>query len=178
MKELIGTILGIASLIIGSILGSKVAYNMEGFGAVICVFIGAIVGGGIGGWLYSVITNTSTNNKKQPTNLYEATREVIEPLVIRSYRNIAYQNGIAPTSKTSDNKIIEIYSKIGSAFKEASKQRNEHIPAVYLNTIVLKFYQVYEMGGDVFLEEHLKYEVDRYLRAGLREDYKHELKLF
>lgn len=177
MKEFIGTILVVGGLIGGSIIGSKIAYDMEGFSAVICVFIGAIMGGGIGGWLYSIAISSSTNTKKQPTNLYEQVRGVTEPLVVSSYRRIAFQNGIAPTSKTSDDKIIEIYSKIGSAFKEASKQRNEHIAAGYLNTIVLKFFQVYEIGGDIMLDEHLSYEINKYLTEGLRSDYKQELKL-
>lgn len=178
MKEFIGTIIGISFLVIGSIIGSKIAYNKDNISAVICVFIGAIIGGCVGGWLYSVITNTSTDGKKQPTNLHKEIREVAEPLIVESYRKIAFQKGIAPTSRTPDNKIIEIYSRVGFAFKEASKQRNEHIQAGYINTIVLKFIQVYEMGGDIFLEEHLKYEIDKYLIEGLRNDYKNELKLF
>lgn len=178
MKEFIGTIIGISFLIIGSFIGSKIAYNMDDTTAVICVFIGAIIGGCIGGWLYFIITNTSTDGKKQPTNLHKEIREVAEPLIVDSYRKIASINGIAPTSKTSDNKIIEIYSRVDSAFKEASKQRNEQIQVGYINTIVLKFIQVYEMGGDIFIEEHLKYEIDKYLIEGLRSDYKNELKLF
>lgn len=178
MKEFIGTTIGISFLIIGSIIGSKIAYNMDDTAAVICVFIGAIIGGCIGGWLYSVITNTSTNRKKQPTNLHKEIREVAEPLIVDSYRKIAFQKGIAPTSITSDNKIIEIYSRVGSAFKEASKQRNEHIQAGYINTIVLKFIQIYEIGGDTMFKEHLGYEIKKYLIEGLRSDYKQELKLF
>lgn len=115
---------------------------------------------------------------KQPPNLHEQVIELAEPLIINGYRRVALEKGVAPTFKTSDNKIMDIYSRVGSAFKEASKQRNEHIQAGYINTIVLKFIQVYEMRGDIFLEEHLKYEIDKYLIEGLRNDYKNELKLF
>jgi hypothetical protein len=120
----------------------------------------------------------NTNKTKQPQNLYEQVMSSAIPLTVNGYRRIAATNSCAPTSKTSDQKIIEIYRHVGSAFKEASKQRNEHIPAGYLNTIVLKFFQVYELGGDLMLDEHLKYEVNKYIRGGLREDYKQELKLF
>lgn len=121
---------------------------------------------------------SSKDKKKQPANLYEEARGLAEPLVINGYRKITSQNGIAPTPKTSDDKIIEIYSIVVSAFKEASKQKNEHIPAVYLNTIALKFFQIYEMGGEKFFDEHLEYEINKYLIDGLRNDYKQELKLF
>jgi hypothetical protein len=77
-----------------------------------------------------------------------------------------------------DQKIIEIYQRVGSAFREASNQRGEHIPAGHLNTVVLKFFQVYEMMGDTMFYEHLKYEVDKYIQEGLRPDYKQDLKLF
>jgi hypothetical protein len=115
--------------------------------------------------------------EEQPKNLLEQIQSTVKPIIINGYRRIADENNVAPTSKTSDQKIIEIYQKVGSAFKKASEQRNEHIHAGYINTIVLKFFQVYEMVGDTYLDEHLKYEVDKYLQHGLREDYKKDLKL-
>lgn len=99
-------------------------------------------------------------------------------LVINGYRQISKKLNIAPTSKTSDEKIIEIYQKVVSSFKDASKIRNEHIPAVYLNYIVLKFFQIYEKMPKDFFDEHLVYEIDKYIKSGLRSDYKVELKLF
>ncbi|WP_026978642.1 hypothetical protein [Flavobacterium tegetincola] len=116
--------------------------------------------------------------KQQPKTLLEQAQALGGPLIVNGYRSIAAANNMAPTSKTSDQKIIEIYQRVGSAFREASKQRNEHIPAGYLNTIVLKYFQVYEMMGDMMLDENLKYEVDKYIQEGLREDYKQDLKLF
>lgn len=100
------------------------------------------------------------------------------PIIVNGYRQIAKANDIAPTDKTSDIQILEIYQKVGTAFREASKQRNEHIPVGYLNTIVLKFYQVYEMMGETMLDQHLEYEVNKYIQEGLRPDYKQDLELF
>ena len=116
--------------------------------------------------------------KKKPKTLLDKFRENAEPLIVSRYRNIASANGIAPTSKTTDQKIIEIYKQVGSKFREVAENRNENLSAGYLNTIVLKFYQVYEMKDESFYNEHLKYEIDKYLNEGLREDYKQDLKLF
>ena len=116
-------------------------------------------------------------NKKKPKTIFDKFRENVEPLIVSRYRNIASANGIAPTSKTSDQKIIEIYKQVGSKFREVAKNRNENLPAGYLNTIVLKFYQVYEMKGESFYNEHLEYELDKFFREGLRDDYKQDLKL-
>jgi hypothetical protein len=115
------------------------------------------------------------NNRKQMSDQIQSLAATV---TVNGYRRIAVINNIAPTAKTSDEKIIEIYQKVGSAFREASKQRNEHIPAGQLNTIVLKFFQVYEMMGDAMFYDHLKYEVNKYIQEGLRADYKQDLKLF
>lgn len=116
--------------------------------------------------------------KKETKTMLDKVQELAGPLIVNGYRQIASESGLAPTSKTSDQKIMEIYQQVGSAFKEAAKERNELLPAGYMNSIVLKFYQVYEMSGEKFYYEHLKYEIDKYLREGLREDYKRDLKLF
>jgi hypothetical protein len=116
--------------------------------------------------------------KSQPKTMLDHVLAVAAPVLVNGYRSIAAANKIAPTSKTSDQKIIEIYQIVGSAFREASKHRNEHIPAGHLNTIVLKFFQVHEMMGETMFNDHLKYEVDKYIQEGLREDYKRDLRLF
>jgi FixJ family two-component response regulator len=114
--------------------------------------------------------------QKQRTMLDRA-QEAGSKVVVIGYRRIAAQLGCAPTAKTTDQKIVEIYSKVGTAFQQAAEQRGEHIPALYLNTIVLKFLQVYEMLGEQRLQEHLQYEVNKYLAEGLRPDYKQKLSL-
>lgn len=116
--------------------------------------------------------------KKKPRTLLDQAQELAGPLIVNGYRRLAAANGTAPTSKTSDQKIIEIYQQVGSAFREASNERNEHLPAGHMNTIVYKFFQVYEMLGEKMFYEHLKYEVDKYINEGLRADYKQDLKLF
>jgi hypothetical protein len=118
----------------------------------------------------------------KPRTLLEDVQEVSSRVIVKSYRKIAAIHGCAPTAKTTDAKIMEIYSTVLSAFGEASKKRGEDIPALYLNHIVAKFYQVYEMfHGSPFpqrFQEHLQYEVNKYLAEGLRPDYKQELQLF
>lgn len=116
--------------------------------------------------------------KEQPSTLLEQVQKIAGPLIVNGYRKIAFLKGIAPTAKTSDQKIIDIYQIVGSAFREASSQRNEFIPAGYMNTIVLQFFQVFEKMGETFFFEHLKYEVERYIHEGLREDCKKDLDLF
>ena len=58
------------------------------------------------------------------------------------------------------------------------QQRGEHIPAVCVNKIVLKFLCMYEKMPAGFWEEHLDYEIKRYKADGLRPEYKEELHLF
>lgn len=115
---------------------------------------------------------------QKPRMLLDEVQEVGGKLIISGYRQLARHQSCAPTSKTSDEKIIEIYKKVGTAFREASKQRGEHIPAGTLNFIVWKFLQMYEMMGEAMLHAHLEYEVNKYLREGLRPDYRQDLKIF
>jgi hypothetical protein len=110
----------------------------------------------------------SKKSQDSANNLLNAAGKVI----ITGYRQVASQNNSAPTAKTSDAKIIEIYQKVGSAFRTAAKQRGEQLPAENLNFIVWKFFKVYELMGDKMLDDHLKYEIDKYLNEGLRSDYR------
>jgi hypothetical protein len=114
---------------------------------------------------------------KQRTLLDES-RDVSGRLIVRGYRRIAAQLGCAPTQMTSDRKIMEIYSMVGTAFNEAAKRRGEHIPASFKNAIAFKFFQVYESMGQEVMEEHLEYEIAKYSQEGLRPDYKVTLELF
>ena len=108
---------------------------------------------------------------------FDQVQEIGGQAIVRGYRSIAAQNSIAPSTKTTDKKIVEIYSQVGRAFQQAAQQRGEHIPALRLNFIVLKFLQVYEEMGEQMLREHLQYEVDRYLASGLRPEYQKDLRL-
>ncbi len=108
--------------------------------------------------------------KKQRTMLDE-----VHDATIKLFRSIGESNGVAPTKELSDEKIIKISQEVMTAFKEAAKQKGEHIPAGYLMTISMKFFSVYEKTGEDFYYEHLNYEINKYLSEGLREDYKHSL---
>jgi hypothetical protein len=124
-----------------------------------------------------ILKRVGSSKEKKPKNLYEQAMEAATPLIVSGYRKIAEEKGIAPTSKTPDSKIIDIYRQVGTAFREASNKRGEQLSAGSYNTIVLKFLQIYEIGGDSLVEEHLKYEINKYLNEGLREDYRKEIEL-
>jgi hypothetical protein len=104
-------------------------------------------------------------------------QEVSSRLIVKGYRRIAAQHGCAPTEKTTDVKIMEIYTLVTTTFHQAAKQRGEQISALYDNHIVLKFLQLYEMTPG-HLEQHLQYEIKKYLVEGLRPEHKQELQLF
>ena len=122
--------------------------------------------------------NRVFGSSAKPRTILDDAQEISGRLTVKGYRKLCALHNIAPTAKTTDQKIVEIYSTVSAAFREAAKQRGEHIPALYLNHIVWMFIQNYETFGDKFMQEHLKYEVSKYLREGLREDYKRELPLF
>jgi hypothetical protein len=98
--------------------------------------------------------------------------------LVKRLRKIGAFNNSAPTDKTSDEKVIEIYQLICSSFRKASNKRNERIPADNLNTIAMKFFNVYEEFDQDFMKEHFEYELDKYLKEGLRPEYKKGISLF
>jgi hypothetical protein len=117
-------------------------------------------------------------------------KKLAADVIISGFRRLAALNRCAPTSNTSDEKIIEIYSKVTAVFNEAAKKRGERIRTVYLNGIVMKFLQMYELrfkkddkppldeqAAEKFLWDHLQYEIDKYLAEGLRPDYRKEVPL-
>lgn len=63
----------------------------------------------------------------------DAFNAVVEPLLVSSYRAIAEKRGRAPSAKTSDADIVRIYRRVGTAFRDVSKERGEHLPAGHLN---------------------------------------------
>lgn len=98
--------------------------------------------------------------------------------LVKRLRNIGEFNNTAPTAKTSDEKIIEIYTLICSTFRKASSEKQERIPADNLNTIAMKFFKVYEEFGEDFMKEHLEYELKKYKNEGLRPEYQRGISLF
>jgi hypothetical protein len=114
----------------------------------------------------------------RPGSALEAALEAGSTLIVSGYRGIAAKCGCAPSMMMSDEKIIEVYARVCKAFREASERRGERIPAVFLNRIVLYFLQCHEKFPERFFDEHLRYEVDKYMAQGLRPEYQNELPLF
>jgi tetratricopeptide (TPR) repeat protein len=114
----------------------------------------------------------------RPGSLLEKAQEVSGKFIVSFYRQLGASNRCPPTTNTSDQKIVEIYSLVGSAFQAAAKRRGERVPAIFLNRIVSGFLQIYEGKGEDFMQEHLQYEIEKYLREGLRPDYRQPLPFF
>lgn len=115
--------------------------------------------------------------KDKPQTMLDDVQEVSGRLIVKGYRKIAALHGCAPKSTTSDQTIIEIYTLVSKAFQQAAEQRNERIPALITNRIVLTFLQAYETMGNHW-QQHLQYEVKKYSVEGLRQDYQQEVPLF
>lgn len=122
--------------------------------------------------------NRLLGRERKPKSVLDEVQRVGRILICGGYRELAARGRCAPSAATSDDRIMEIYVKVVRAFHQAAETRGEHVSALYLNHIVFLFLQTEEMMGPWMVEEHLKYEIDKYLREGLREDYKRELKLF
>lgn len=108
----------------------------------------------------------------------ESFEDKLNTSLVKRLRNIGEYNNTAPTEKTSDEKIIEIYTLICSSFRKASSEKQERIPADNLNTLAMKFFKVYEEFGEDFMQEHLEYELKKYTTEGLRPEYKKGISLF
>lgn len=130
-------------------------------GAIIMGFLGKLFGG----------------HEKQ-SNMLEKVQDIGGRLIVDGYRKLGKQAGLAPTAQTSDDEIIEMYKKVGTAFHMAAEARGERLSVGVKNGIVFKFLQLREMLGEEMIDSHLAYEVEKYVQSGLREDYREEIKLF
>jgi hypothetical protein len=128
-------------------------------------------------WPIIWITNIRAASNK-PRTLFDDAQEAAGKLIVSGYRRLAESQGCAPSAKTSDRKIFEVYQKVGTAFRQVADQRGERLRAGVMNFIVWKFLQAYEMYGDAVADSHLEYELDKYAREGLRHDYEQDLNLF
>lgn len=126
------------------------------------------------GILYLLLRNKGIN---QGSNLLQESQNTAIPMIVNGYRKIALERNCAPTGKTTDREIIEVYQQVLTAFNIASHKKNENIPAGNLNFIALKFFQVYETTGKEAFNDHLAYEVDKYLSEGLRPEYNQTLEV-
>ena len=99
--------------------------------------------------------------KKKRTLLDE-----LNDVTVKMYRPLLVNN-----KNISDEKILEIVQTTMRAFTQAAESKGEKIPGSVLINISAKFIRVYDMSGQEFFLEHLKYEIKKYLTEGLRPDY-------
>jgi hypothetical protein len=98
-------------------------------------------------------------------------------LIVDGYRRAARRQGLAPTAKTTDAEILQLFERVGSAFKSVADKRGESLRAPRINYIVWKFLQAHEeLGSDAF-DAYLQQETSRYRTDGLPAAYRHELRL-
>lgn len=113
--------------------------------------------------------------KTKPSKSAKEPKALSGELIISCYRSLGKKAKCAPTSATSDDEIVAIYSAVAKAFSEAAKQRGERIAPENINAIAWQFMRVKEQFGDAFLVEHLEYEIEKYMLEGLRDEYHEEL---
>jgi hypothetical protein len=106
-----------------------------------------------------------------PQSVQDEAIKKANELAVSIFRNIYRQQGIGPSPEMSDALILDIYRRVGCAFREVAKERGEFIESAVVNGIVLKFLEAYRGFGSDFFEEHLQYEIQKYKREGLRADY-------
>jgi hypothetical protein len=120
----------------------------------------------------------------KPKSEHDKLLTMVEKMIVKGYRRIGKERGKAPSKKTSDKKIIEIYCRIAGAFKDAAKQRNEKLPEGYINYLVFYFLNLHEnycSGGskdETIFEMQLDFEIKRYLKEGLRKELQRDLQIF
>jgi len=116
-----------------------------------------------------------SSDEGKPKTFSEQFTQLAEPIIVKRYRDF-FQGTI---DKVSDQKILDVYKQVISAFTEEAKSRGERIPANNLNAIVPKFLLLYATMGEEHYYSHLKYEIDRYHNYGLRAEYlEKEISLF
>lgn len=117
----------------------------------------------------------------EPTpSALDETQALASGVIAFRYREIAAANGsgTAPSRKTSDARIVEIYQIVTSNFRRVARERGEQLPATYTNYIAFYFMQINESRGPEFFSEHLEYELAKYRKEGLRATYRQEMELF
>jgi hypothetical protein len=66
---------------------------------------------------------------------------------------------------------IDILLDVSEAFQEVAKERGEEIDRHTMGFIISKFILMNKQFGSKFCREHLKYELEKYKKEGLRGDY-------
>ena len=118
-----------------------------------------------------LMTDDEMTDFPLPPSERDEFRRTANKLAVSIYRNIYSQQQIGPSPEMPDALILDIYRQVGCAFRAAGKERGEFVESAVINTIVLKFLEVYRTAGAKFFEDHLQYEIQKYKREGLRPDY-------
>jgi len=71
----------------------------------------------------------------------------------------------------SESRRLYVTKQVLEEFKRVADERGENIDGLALALIASKFVRVYESMGRLMYREHLKYELEKYLKEGLRQDY-------
>lgn len=119
--------------------------------------------------------------RRRSPNKSESSRtafDEVHDVVVAGFRLAAKEYSIAPSAKTSDDEILQIYSLTLNAWRDASKLRNEQIPVTFINYIALQFMQAYENMGQKIFASQFEYELQRYIDNGLRQDQMRHLVLY
>lgn len=121
--------------------------------------------------------NAGTINSLGAKEVTDATL-LPDSFIVAQYRTNAALHGgdCAPTSKTSDARVVEIYHTVVDAFNGVAMERSAPLNPSSLNFIAWKFMQVEEMLGQEMLASHLAYESRKYREEGLRPEYQNELR--
>ena len=116
-------------------------------------------------WFHRILAQSKT-----PTVLDQA-QAAAGTLIVAGYRRHAQSKGGAPSDKTSDSRIVAIYTKVGTAYRRIADERGERLSAGTINFIVWNWLQVYEMVGpalgDAAVDSELRDEVESYRKNGL-----------
>ncbi|MCX6972632.1 MAG: hypothetical protein NTV93_21115 [Verrucomicrobia bacterium] len=115
--------------------------------------------------------------KAKPQNVLQQVQELSAVLIVGGFRRVFAAVEAGPSPQMSDALIMQIYSRICTAFREASEKRGERIPADNMNMIVLHFLEVYRISTPEFFESHIDYELQKYSADGLRPSFQQPLKL-
>lgn len=111
------------------------------------------------------------NEKQKKRTLYDE----FQDSTVELFRSIHGADNLSLIENISDEVIFKISQEVIVAFKKAAEEKGERIAGGHLLTIAMYFLSAYAEFGEDWCSDHLKYEIDKYLTEGLREDYKQNL---
>ena len=91
--------------------------------------------------------------------------------LVAEYRSIGEERKVPPSSRLSDEQIYETFVLSTAAFRQAAHIKQERVSEATYKGIALKFMGVLEFFGEAYFVDHLKYEVERFHKEGMRDDY-------